>query len=84
MKFFKNIASAVLLGVFVVIVGRDLSLGWLVVASALLTLGVAIRTDSELDEVCHQCPPGPPGPVGPAGPPGPPFRVGPIDMPRKN
>ena len=73
MKFFKNIASALPLGAFVVIVGGDLSLGWLVVASALLTLGIAIRTDS--DEVCHQCPPGPPGP---------PFRVRPIDMPRKN
>ena len=80
MQFLKNIASAFLLGAFVVIMGGDLSLWWLAVSSVLLTLGVAIRTDSELDEVCHQCPPGPPGPVGPAGPPGPPFR----DMPRKN
>lgn len=71
MEFFKNIASAVLLGVFVVIVGRDLSLGWLVVASALLTLGVSIHTDLELDR----------RKVGLQGRPG---RVGPIDMPRKN
>ena len=55
MKFLKNIASAIPLGAFVVIVGQDLSLGWLAVASALLTLGIAIRTDS--DEICHQCPP---------------------------
>lgn len=59
MKFLKNIASAFLLGAFVVIVGQDLSLWWLAVSSVLLTLGVSIRTDFEpvRREVCHQCPP---------------------------
>lgn len=80
MEFFKNIASAVLLGVFVVIVGRDLSLGWLVVASVLLTLGVSLRTDlgPNRRKITRRRPPRPPGPSDFV------LRVGPIDMPRKN
>ena len=86
MRFFKNIASAVLLAGFVVIMGGDLPLGLLALSSVLLTLGVTINTDLELDrrKVGLQGPPGPPGPPGPIGPMGHGGRVGPIDMPRRN